>query len=147
MPRSYCFPTLLLITACNMGPAPQSVTPELPELLSTTDPLMVTVRVRDTSGRGDIAKPPFDMTVAPEGVAAVSKDGTVRCVKHGDAKLSVTIRGVTGSAPIRCRLVDRIELPSLSRVDISKGSFVLAAKALAKDGREISDVPITITPT
>src|SRR5262249_32778918 len=42
---------------------------------------------------------------------------------------------------------DRLEVQPLDRIDISKGSFVLSAKALAKDGKELGDVPVTVSPT
>jgi len=135
-----------LLVGCNTGPAPQTVTPELPEFVTSTDPLIVNVRVRDASGRSDMGKPPYDMTLSAD-IADVSKDGSVRCKKSGDANLTVGIRGTTGSARLRCRLVDRLEVPPLDRIDISKGSFVLSVKALGKDGKELGDVPITVAPT
>ncbi len=136
-----------LAVACNSGPPPQSVTPELPEVLTSTEPLVVTVRVRDASGVSGVGKPPYDVSIAPEGVAEVKKDGSLRCLKTGDAKLSVGISGVTGVAAVRCRLVDHLEVQPLSRIDINKGPFVLAAKAVAKDGKELGDVPITVSPS
>jgi hypothetical protein len=146
-PRLFALALALGLAACNTGPAPQTVTPELPEAITSTDPLLVNVKVRDASGRSDIAKPPLEMTLEPADVGAVAKDGTVRCAKNGDAKLTVDIRGTKGSAALRCRLVDRIELSPPSRIDITKGTFVLAARALAKDGKELADVPFTITPS
>lgn len=144
---SRLLPAAFVLAACNSGPPPQSVTPSLPEVVTSTDPLLVNVKVRDASGRSDVGKPPFELAVTPADLAEVKKDGSVRCQKSGDGKLSVTIRGTSGSAPLRCRLVDRLEAPPLDRVDISKGTFVLAVKALGKDGQELSDVPITVSPT
>jgi hypothetical protein len=140
---------LLAVVAfgCNAGPPPSSVTVELPETITSTDPLLIPVRAREASGAATTPKPPFDAAVTPADVASVSKAGTLSCQRTGDAKLEVTIRGVTASAAVRCRLVDRLEVPPLERLDITKGSFVLAAKAFSKDGAELSDVPITVTPS
>jgi hypothetical protein len=110
------------------------------------DPLIVTVRVRNENGVSGLAKPPYDMTLSAP-IAEVGKDGSVRCTKNGDAKLTVGIRGTTGAADLRCRLVERIEVQQLERIDITKGGFVLQAKAFAKDGKELEDVPIIISPS
>jgi hypothetical protein len=136
-----------LAAGCNAGPPPQSVTVELPQAITTTDPLLVPVRVREASGTSTTPKPPLDATITPGDVATLGKGGTLSCQKTGDADLEVNVRGVTATAKVRCRLVDRVEVPALDRLDITKGSFVLAAKALSKDGNELSDVPITITPS
>ncbi len=136
-----------LLSACNSGPPPQSVTPELPEIVTSTEPLVVTVRVRDAAGRSDLGKPPYEVSITPAGVADAKPDGTLRCLKTGDAKLTVGVRGVSAIAAVRCRLVDRLDVQPLSRIDINKGSFVLAVKALAKDGKELGDVPITVSPS
>lgn len=149
LPSSRCLPLPLvlgLLAGCNSGPAPQTVTPELPEFVTSTDPLLVNVKVRDASGISGVGKPPFDISLSSD-IAQVGKDGSVRCSKTGDAKLSVGIRGTTGSTELRCRLVDRLEVQPLERVDISKGTFMLSAKALAKDGKELTDVPVTVSPT
>ncbi len=135
-----------LLVACNSGPPPQSVTPQLPEFVTSTDPLLVNVRVRDASGVSGVGQPPYDMSLSSD-IGVVAKDGSVRCTKTGDAKLSVGIRGTVGIAPLRCRLVDRLDVQPLDRVDISKGSFVLSARAVSKDGKELSDVPITVAPS
>jgi hypothetical protein len=138
--------TFPLLAACNSGPPPQTVSPDLPEFVTSSDPLIVNVRVREASGQSGLGKPPFTLTLSSD-IADTSKDGSVRCKKSGDAKLTVDVRGTKGTADLRCRLVDRLEVQPLDRIDISKGSFVLSAKALSKDGKELGDVPLTVSPT
>ncbi len=87
------------------------------------------------------------MSLTPIEVADVDKAGTLTCKKTGDAKLSISIQGVAGTAQIRCRLVDHLDLDKPELIDVTKGSFSLRVRAVAKDGSEVPDVPITITPS
>lgn len=115
--------------------------------MTSSDPVVPAVRARESNGTLTTPKPPLAMTLTPPEIASVDKRGTLTCQKSGDAKLEVNVRGVSGTATVRCRLVDRVEVPTLDRLDISKGPFVLEVRAFSKEGAELSDVPITVAQT
>jgi hypothetical protein len=129
--------------ACQHGPPPDLVRLELPELVTTPDPVRPTVHVRH-GGASSIAKGPVTLSVVPPDVAAPAKDGTLACQKSGDAKVIADVQGVKDDAPLRCRLVDRLELGELPVFDASGPPVTLSVRALAKGGAELADVPFTL---
>lgn len=131
--------------ACNQGPAPERVLLELPPMVTTTDPARTLVRARFPAQGLVVTPGPHEYEVTPPELATVSPDGSVLCKRSGDAKVVVNIRGVKGEQALHCRLVDRVELGELPLLDVSKGPVALSARALAKDGKELADVPVVVT--
>jgi hypothetical protein len=126
--------------ACK-GPPPDQVRLELPELVVSEDPVHATVHVR-RGGASSVSNEKADFSVTPAEVASVGPDMNLTCKKSGDAKVTASIQGVAGSASVKCRLVARIETGTLPVFDISKGPVALQARALAKSGAPLEDVPI-----
>jgi hypothetical protein len=83
--------------------------------------------------------------VTPPDLAGVSKDGTVSCLKSGDGRISVSVLGVKGEKKLVCRLVDRIDVTEPPVFDVSAPPIVLGARALAKSGKELGDVPLSLS--
>jgi hypothetical protein len=132
------------LTACQSEPPPDLVRLELPELVTGADPVRATVHVR----RGGASKPasgPVALSVVPPDIASTAKDGTLTCTKSGDAKVTADVQGVKDDAPLRCRLVERLELGELPTFDVSGAPVALAVRALGKGGKELSDVPVSIS--
>jgi hypothetical protein len=133
------------LAACNQGPAPELVRLELPEMVTSTDPARTLVRARYPM-KGSVVTPgPHEYAVTPPDVATVAPDGAVLCQKSGDAKVVVSIRGVKGETALKCRLVAGVELGELPPLDVARGPVTLTARALAKDGKALDDVPVVIS--
>jgi hypothetical protein len=130
--------------ACRTGTPPDLVRVELPELVTSPDPVRASVSVR-RGGSSAPANEPVSYSVTPPEVAAVAKDGTLTCLKSGDAKVTADVLGVTGTATLRCRPVDRLELGELPALDVNAPPRTLGIRALAKGGAELNDVPVSIT--
>jgi hypothetical protein len=130
--------------ACRSGAPPDLVRVELPELVTSPDPVRVSVSVR-RGGSSAPANEPVSYSVAPPELAAVAKDGTLTCLKSGDAKVTADVLGVKGTASLHCRLVDRLELGELPALDVNAGPQTLSVRALAKGGAELNEVPVSIT--
>lgn len=128
--------------ACK-GPPPDQVRLELPELVVSADPVHPTVHVR-RAGASSVANEKPDFSVTPPDVARVGSDGNLVCTKSGDAKVTASIQGVAGSATVKCRLVDHLELGALPVLDVTKGPVTLQARALARSGAPLDDVPVSI---
>lgn len=132
------------LLGCQKGSPPDLVRVELPELVTSNDPVRISVTVR-RGGSSAAAKEAVSYAVTPPELGSVGKDGTLSCLKSGDGQVTADVLGVRGSAGLRCRLVDRLELGELPVLDVNAPPPALSVRALAKGGAELSDVPITIT--
>jgi hypothetical protein len=92
------------------------------------------------------SKDEHDFDVQPPDLAKVDKKGFVICQKTGDGKISLTILGVTGSTELSCRMVDKIEVKDVGRVDIADGPITPEVRVLDKAGKELEDVKLTYSP-
>lgn len=129
--------------ACK-GPPPDQVRLELPDVVVSPDPVHATVHAR-RGGTSSVTTEKTDFSVTPGDVATVGPDMNLTCQKSGDVKVTASIQGVSGSASVKCRLVERIDTGTLPPFDITKGAVSLHATALAKSGAPLDDVPITVS--
>ncbi len=133
---------VLLLVACE-GPPPEQVRLELPDLVTSTDPVHPTVHVR-RNGAASVFDGKVDFSVAPD-IASVTKDKNLSCTKSGDATVTASVQGVKGSAALKCRIVDRLEAVELPVFDVNKPPVTLQVHALAKSGAALDDVPVTLS--
>jgi hypothetical protein len=143
--RSRLAPALVALAplACK-GPPPDQVRLELPELVTSTDPVHATVHAR-RGGTSQVTSENLEFSLQPPDVAQATKAGNLTCAKSGDAKVTVSIQGATATGTLRCRLVDRLEIGELPLVDLSKPPVVLSVHAVSTTGAEFTDVPVTLT--
>jgi hypothetical protein len=135
---------VLALCSCQKGPPPDLVRVELPEMVLSSDPLRPTVHVR-RGGMSKLLDEPAEVSVVPPDLASVRKDGTVACEKSGDGRLAVSVLGVKGEKKLVCRLVDRVDVVAPALFDVSGPPVTLQARALAKGGKELADVPLSVT--
>jgi hypothetical protein len=137
----------LLLSGCPSEPPPNSVRLELPEVVVNRDAVRPTVRARRGNTTNPVAPGRYALRAGPPAVAAANPDGTLACLKSGDAKVTVDVTGVASTSTLRCRLVDRLEVSELPLIELDNGPVTLAVRVLAKDGSELSDVPISVAST
>jgi hypothetical protein len=135
----------VLFTACEAQETPAALRVELPPVALSADPLKATLRITDAEGRTKIGDKEYDFSVSPGDLATVDRRGNVVCTRSGDGSVTAVVGGVKASAPLRCRLVTKIEAPSLGRVELAAGPFVPPVRVIGKGGKELSDVPLTLT--
>jgi hypothetical protein len=137
----------LLSLACQKAPPPDRVRVELPDIVSNKAAIRPLVRAH--SGKTSSTVIPGGYTVRSEApaVAIAGADGTLACVKNGEAKVVVSVQGVEGRGVLRCRLVARLEVTDLPVLDLKGGAVTLVARAFGPDGAELNDVPILVSPT
>ena len=134
------------LAACQSGPPPRSISVEVPEQVFGGEAARAIVTVVDANGNRGTSDADFDFQVEPPDLAKVDKKGFVNCQKSGDGKLNLEIRGVAGSARLSCRMVDKIEIDDIGRVDIGDGPFQPEARIMDKAGKELPDVKLTYSP-
>jgi hypothetical protein len=129
---------------CQGGPPPDLVRVELPDMVMSSDPSRPTVHVR-RGGTSKLLDERAELSVVPPDLASVRKDGTVACEKSGDGRLVVSVLGVKGERKLACRLVDRLDVVAPPLFDVSGPPVTLQARALTKAGKELGDVPLSVT--
>jgi hypothetical protein len=137
----------LLFAGCQKEPPPESVRMELPSVVLDRTPIRPVVKGRRKRESITVPQSSYTVRAEPPELATANADGTLSCTKSGDGKAIVAVQGVRAQAELRCRLLDRIEADELSTLDLKKGAVPLKARVVDKAGRELSDVPMTVSST
>ncbi len=135
--------SLVLACACE-GPPPEQVRLELPELVSSPDPVHATVHARRGGASSEVNQK-VDFAVTPPDVAVVGKGMNLSCRKSGDATITASVQGVKATAGIKCRLVERLDTSNLPLIDLSEPPVTLQVHPLGKSGAPLDDVPVTLS--
>jgi len=141
------FGASLVFSCCALGcearEAPSEIRLEIPSVITSRDVVAVSVQAQNAQGVRRLVTDGADYALEPAELASVSKAGMLKCGRSGDGKLNVSIAGVSRSIAVRCRIVDRIEVANVGRVELSAGPFLPKARILDKAGVELSDVELT----
>ena len=121
------------VAACQRGTPPDLVRVELPELVTSPDPVRVSVSVR-RGGSSAAAKEPVSYSVSPPELAALTKEGTLTCGKSGDGQVTADVLGVKGTAALRCRLVERIEVGEMPPMEVKAPPARAQARRVLRQG-------------
>lgn len=142
-------PTLLhgsawLVLGCGQAEAPRELRLELPELISSREPVVLHARAIQQDGTAREASGRLDYRVAPADLASVGKGGLFTCLRSGDGSVALSLSGVEARAKFSCKLVARLEAPSKLSLDVANGESNGVWKALDAAGNEL-DLPVTVT--
>lgn len=155
--------TLLLVALLPLGcadktPAKISFTAPPPVIVSgnTVELRASLVNKKDET----IAGKAVTYSAAPADILEVSSTGTLRCLKTGDASLTMAPSGTAGAAAgggaasgggveqtlaIKCRLPTGIEVPQDLRIVLGSKPAPIPTRVLGDGGVEMQDVPLEIT--
>lgn len=125
---------------CEQSTPPADLRIEFPERIVSADPAAVVVQLTSADGVRSRGTGAYEFSVVPPDLAIVHPRGMVTCQKSGDGTLKVSVASVSKSVPLRCRLVDRIEVSDLKNVELSSGPFVPKVRVLSEGGQELGDV-------
>jgi len=137
--------SLLLLPACRNVEQPREVSVDFPEVVASSDPVRLLVRITRSDGVRAESDGNHELSVEPPELAALARDGSLSCRRSGDGKVHVKIGGVGSSRPLRCRLVARIEHGQIGRLEMNAGPVDPKLRVLDAAGRELADVPVTLT--
>lgn len=146
--RRFPFAFLLLglvALACERQEAPREFRLELGEMILSTDPATVTVRVTNADGTVTASEQEHSFTVSPPALASVNSRGGLICQRSGDGTISLTLGANTRSVPVRCRLVEKVDASDVGRVELTAGAFKPKIRVLGKGGVELDGVELTLT--
>ena len=131
------------VLGCEQREAPSDIRLEVPSVIASRGVVAVSVQAVNAQGVRKLVTDGADYSLAPADLASVSKAGMLTCARSGDAKLTVSIVGVSRSVAVRCRIVDRIEAGNAGRVELTAGPFEPKVRVLDKAGTELTDVDVT----
>jgi hypothetical protein len=116
---------------------------DAPAYITRRSPLTFQAAVVNKAGE-PLAGRALAYSAKPAGIVEVAPGGSVRCLRSGDATLVVSGAGVTGEAPLRCRLPTEIAMPASVWLVIGDKPTVLKPQA-SDAGHPLPDAPVTLT--
>lgn len=133
-----------LLGGCAQAEPPRELRVELPEVISSKQPVLVHVRAvaQDGTARAPTAK--LDYRVTPPELASVAPSGALACQRSGEGSVAVTLAGVEGRAKLSCKLAARLESPDKLNLDLASGESDAKWQVLDASGHEL-DLPISVT--
>jgi hypothetical protein len=136
--------TGLLLAACGQGEPPRELRLELPEVITSHDPVIVHVRAvaQDGISREPDGDLPFQVT--PVDLVTLGKRGLLTCKRSGEGSIVLKVAGVEGRAKFACKLAARLEAPERLTIDAASGEVDAPVKVLDAAGKEL-DLPITVS--
>lgn len=137
-----CLTIALACTACQ-GEPPRELRLELPELITSKEPVLLHVRgVQQDGTAREIAD--FSAKITPPDLASLGKAGVFTCDHSGDGNVQVSVGSVQATAKFACKLAARLEVPEKLSIDLSGGDVDPHIKVLDSASREL-DLPVTLT--
>lgn len=147
-PLSVASHLLLLATAplaCSRQEVPHDFRVESTELVASTDPVKVTVRTLDKERHVTTGTDEYPFKVVPDGLAKVTQQGTLNCLRSGDGSVQLTLGPNTRSAPLKCRLVEKVDASNVGRVELTAGAFKPRIRVLGKGGQELDGIELLLS--
>lgn len=134
----------ILLAACaDRKPAKVAIEP-LPDPIFDKNP--VAVRARALNAKDEpLEKQPLSFAVAPPEVAEIATGGALRCLRTGDARLTVTGGPASAEQTVRCRIPTEVAMPAAIRLIVGDPPQPIDARALGEGGRVMEDVRVPLS--
>jgi hypothetical protein len=130
--------------SCSKYEIPHDFRLELADVILSSDPAKVTVRLLDAERRLTTGQAEYPLTVRPEGLAKLGPQGTVTCLRSGDGTVELTLGSNHRTVPLRCRLVERVDASNVGRVELTKGAFKPNIVVYGKEGQVLDGVELLL---
>ncbi len=135
---------MMALTGCPQGEPPRELRLELPEVITSKDPVLVHVRAIQQDGTARTPSGELDLKVTPPDLATLGKQGLLTCTRSGDGTVALQLSGVSARAKLSCKLAVRLEAPAKLSLDIAAGEVDARVLVLDAASREL-DLPISLT--
>jgi hypothetical protein len=130
--------------ACGQAEPPRELRLELPELITSKEPVLVHARAIQQDGTAREPSGNLEYRVTPADLATVGKGGVFACNHSGEGSVALRVAGVEGRAKFACKLAARLEAPEKLELDVVSGEVAPSWKVLDAAGREL-ELPISVT--
>jgi hypothetical protein len=136
--------TFSAIPGCGKGEPPRELRLQLPDVITSREPVLVQVRAIQQDGTARAPSREPDLHVTPPDIVTLGKQGMLTCNRSGDGSITVQVSGVSARAAFACKLAARLEAPSKLSIDAAAGEVPLRVTVLDAAGKEL-DLPVSIT--
>ena len=133
-----------VLAGCPQGEPPRELRLELPEVITSKDPVLVHVRAVQQDGTAREPSGDLDLKVLPPDLATVGKQRLLTCNRSGDGNVAVQLSGVRARAKLSCKLAARLEAPAKLSLDMTAGEVDAKVLVLDAASREL-DLPVSLT--
>jgi hypothetical protein len=131
-------------TGCGQGEPPRELRLELPDVITSKDPVLVHVRAIRQDGTAREPSGELELRVTPPDLATLGKQGLLTCNRSGEGSVALQLAGVSARAKFACKLAARLDAPAKLSLDLVGGDVDARVKVLDAAGREL-DLPISLT--
>ena len=133
-----------VLAGCPQGEPPRELRLELPDVITSKDPVLVHVRAVQQDGTAREPSGDLDLKVLPPDLATVGKQRLLTCNRSGDGNVAVQLSGVRARAKLSCKLAARLEAPAKLSLDMTAGEVDAKVLVLDAASREL-DLPVSLT--
>src|SRR5688572_3468926 len=95
-----CAVVVCSAVACQTKAAPERLRLELPDLITSGDPVKVVVRVTDAQGVVTTDDGEHAFVITPAGLASAGARGSLHCTRSGDGSVELTWGAATDRAKL-----------------------------------------------
>jgi hypothetical protein len=134
----------LCSVACEQAAPPRELRLELPELITSQDPVIVQVRAVNQDGTAREPSGDLPLQVTPVDLVTLGKRGLLSCKRSGDGTVSLKIGGVEGRSKFSCKLAAKLDAPDKLTLDLTAGEVAPHVLVLDAAGKEL-DLPLSMT--
>jgi hypothetical protein len=131
-------------SACAQGEPPRELRLELPDVITSKDPVLVKASAIQQDGTAREPSGDLDFRVTPPDLATLGKRGALTCNRSGDGSIALSVVGVSARAKFACKLAARLEAPAKLSIDAAAGEVDAKVSVLDAAGREL-ELPISLT--
>lgn len=135
----------LSLVGCSKYEIPDDFRLEVADVILSSDPAKVTVRLIDADHHVTTGQAEYPLKVQPESLAKVGPMGTVTCLNSGDGNVELTLGKNTRKAPLKCRLVDKVDASNVGRIELTRGAFKPNIQVLSKSGQSLEGVELLLS--
>lgn len=132
------------LTGCGQGEPPRELRLEVPEVITSKEPVMLQARAVQQDGTTKAPRGELEFQVTPPDLATLGKRGMLTCNRSGEGSVALQILGVSARTKFACKLVARIEAPAKLSLDMAAGEVELRASVLDAAGKTL-DLPLSVT--
>ncbi len=133
------------LVACQTAEAPRDFRLEVEPQIVSSSPVLVTVRLTNQDGTVSASAREHAFSVQPPQLASITPKGALTCQSSGDGSVSLALGDKTKTAPIRCRLVEKVDASDTGRVELAAGAFRPKVRVLGKGGVELDGVDLVLS--
>jgi hypothetical protein len=137
--------TAIALLGCAKYDIPHDFRLEVADVILSTDPAKVTVRLVSEERKVTTGQAEYPLVIKPDNLAKLGPLNTLTCLKSGDGTVELTLGNNHRTAPLKCRLVEKVDASNVGRVELKGGPFKPNIQILGKGGIVLDSVELLLS--